>query len=63
MPIIPKIVRKDDSETSGLLTIHGNGNEMINQITASKTYIFVFLFRLNNHSYSDWVLIRYALQL
>lgn len=47
MPIIPKIVRNEDSETAGLLIIQGSGNEMINQITASKIYIFVFLLRFN----------------
>lgn len=43
IPIIPKIVKNDDSETRGLLIIQGNGNEMTNQITASKIYICVFL--------------------
>lgn len=47
IPIIPKMVRKEDSETLGLLIIHGRGNEIMNQITASKIYIFVFLLRFN----------------
>lgn len=47
MPIIPKMVRKESSETVGLLIIHGSGNEIINQIIASKRYIFVFLLRFN----------------
>lgn len=47
MPIIPNIVKKEDSDTIGLLIIQGRGNEMINQINASKTYIFVFLLRFN----------------
>lgn len=47
MPMIPKMVKNDDSETVGLLITHGNGNEMINQIIASKRYIFVFLDMFN----------------
>ena len=47
IPTIPKMIKKDDSETAGLLIIHGKGNEMTNQIIASKRYIFVFLDKFN----------------
>jgi hypothetical protein len=55
IPIIPKIVKNCDSETSGLLIIHGRGNEITIQITLSKiiNFAFAFLLFINNITIMD----------
>ncbi len=63
IPMMPNIVKKEDSETIGLLIIQGNGNEMINQINASKMNVFVFLLKFNNEIYNQRVLIQSTLQM
>ena len=46
IPIIPSMVLNCDSETSGLLTIHGNGNVMIIQIIPNRIINFAFCFSI-----------------